>query len=41
VSLHIFTMACGGAVGRKTALPVRFPMASLEFYITLILQASL
>ena len=34
-------VARGGAVGRRTALRVRFLMAPLKFYMNLILQASL
>jgi hypothetical protein len=41
VCVHILMWAVGGAVGRGTALWVRFPIASLEFYVTLIVQASL
>jgi len=41
VPVHIYTVARGGAVGWGTALLVLFPMMSLEFYLTLILQAAL
>ena len=41
VRVHILMWARGVAVGCRTALRVRFPKASLEFYVALILQAPL
>ena len=41
VRVHILMGARGGAVGCGTVLRVRFPMASLKFYMNLILQAPL
>jgi hypothetical protein len=39
--VHILTWARSGPVGWRTALLVRFPLASLEFYFISILQATL
>ena len=40
-TVHIYMVARGGAVGWGTALRVRFPMTSLQFYKSSILQAVL
>jgi hypothetical protein len=40
VRVHILMWARGGAVGGRNRLRVRFPIPSLKFYMTLIVQAA-